>query len=104
MIIMRLMSVHPSKYPFMPENLKLKRAKMFVRLATLLELGQLDDPDKIWNYLDSHMIEDDLEYMTIEELILMRSKGFVDDSKIYDLFPEEFDYLDGIPVLMWDEL
>jgi hypothetical protein len=42
--------------------------------------------------------------MTIEELILMRSKGFVDDSKIYDLFPEEFDYLDGIPVLIWDVL
>jgi hypothetical protein len=101
---MRLMSVSESRYHYLPDEIKLKRAKMFVKLATLLELGQLDDPDKIWNYLDSHMIEDDLEYMTIEELILMRSKGFVDDSKIYDLFPEEFDYLDGIPVLMWDVL
>jgi hypothetical protein len=98
------MSVSESRYHYLPDKIKLKRAKMFVKLATLLEMGQLENPDKIWNYIDSHMIEDDLEYMTIEELILMRSKGFVDDSKIYDLFPEEFDYLDGIPVLMWDEL
>lgn len=101
---MRLMSVSESRYHYLPDKIKLKRAKMFVKLATLLEMGQLENPDKIWNYIDSHMIEDDLEYMTIEELILMRSKGFVADSKIYDLFPEEFDYLDGIPVLMWDEL
>jgi hypothetical protein len=98
------MSVSESRYHYLPDKIKLKRAKMFVKLATLLEMGQLENPDKIWNYIDSHMIEDDLEYMTIEELILMRSKGFVDDSKIYDLFPEEFDFLEGIPVLMWDEL
>jgi hypothetical protein len=98
------MSVSESRYHYLPDKIKLKRAKMFVKLATLLEMGQLENPDKIWNYIDSHMIEDDLEYMTIEELILMRSKGFVDDSKIYDLFPEEFDYLDGIPVLIWDVL
>jgi hypothetical protein len=98
------MSVSESRYHYLPDKIKLKRAKMFVKLATLLEMGQLENPDKIWNYIDSHMMEDDLEYMTIEELILMRSKGFVDDSKIYDLFPEEFDFLEGIPVLMWDEL
>jgi hypothetical protein len=98
------MSVSESRYHYLPDKIKLKRAKMFVKLATLLEMGQLENPDKIWNYIDSYMIEDDLEYMTIEELILMRSKGFVDDSKIYDLFPEEFDYLDGIPVLIWDVL
>jgi hypothetical protein len=98
------MSVSESRYHYLPDKIKLKRAKMFVKLATLLEMGQLENPDKIWNYIDSYMIEDDLEYMTIEELILMRSKGFVDDSKIYDLFPEEFDFLEGIPVLMWDVL
>ena len=50
------------------------------------------------------MLEDDFEYMTIEELILLRGLGFLDNSKIYELFPEEFDFLEGIPVLMWDEL
>jgi hypothetical protein len=42
--------------------------------------------------------------MSIEDLILLRGQGFLDNSKLYELFPEEFDYLDGIPVLMWDQL
>jgi hypothetical protein len=101
---MRLMSLNEKYYDSLPDKFKLKRAKMFVKLVTILECGMCDKPDKIRDYVEIHMTEDDFEYMTIEDLLLLRCQGLIDDSKIYDLFPEEFDYLDGVPVLMFDEL
>lgn len=101
---MRILSVPENRYDGLAEKVKIKRAKLFVKLITKLELEVLYNPDKIRDYIEIHMIEDDFEYMSIEELLLLRCQGFLDNSKIYELFPEEFDYLDGIPVLMWDQL
>jgi len=103
---MRLMSVPESKYHYLPAKIKLKRAKMFVKLGIILDLNIFLNSNlkKVIDYMELHMLEDDFEYMTIEELILLRGLGFLDNSKIYELFPEEFDFLEGIPVLMWDEL
>lgn len=36
---MRLMSVPESKYHYLPAKLKLKRAKMFVKLGIILDLN-----------------------------------------------------------------
>lgn len=101
---MRLLSITDNNYNSLPPNLKIKRAKLFVKLVTLLELETLYRPDKIRDFIDLHMLEDDYEYMTIEELLLLRGQRFLDNSNIYELFPEEFDYLDGVPVLIWDQL
>jgi hypothetical protein len=98
------MSLHEKYYYNLPERLKFKRAKMFVKLVTILELVGFDNLDKVREYIDIHILEEDFEYMTIEDLLLLRGHGFLDNSKIYELFPEEFDYLDGVPVLMWDQL
>lgn len=103
---MRLLNIHETQYSNLPINLKIKRAKLFVKLATILDLNIFHNSDleKIKVFIEIHMLEDDFEYMNIEELILLRGLGFLDNSKIYELFNEEFDYLEGIPVLMWDEL
>lgn len=101
---MRLLSLDENKYDNLTPKFKAKRAKIFIKLSLVLELGIFHDPDKIRDFIEIHILEDDLEYMTIEDLILLRCNGFIDNSKIYELFPEEFDYLDGIPVLMWDQL
>lgn len=101
---MRLLSIPENRYNSLPENLKIKRAKLFVKLTMIIEGGVFYNLGKIRDFVELHMIEDDFEYMTIEELILFRGLGFLDNSKIYELFPEEFDYLEGIPVLMWDQL
>lgn len=101
---MRILSVPENQYGNLAENLKIKRAKMFIKLITMLDLEYLYNPDKIRDFVEIHMIEDDYEYMTIEELLLLRGQRFLDNSKIYELFPEEFDYFDGVPVLMWDQL
>ena len=101
---MRLLSIPHSKYPLLLTNLKMKRSKLFVKIITILELNKGRDIDKVRNYIENHMIEDDLEYMNIEELILLRDNGVVGYEKIFELFPEEFDFLDGVPVLMVDDL
>lgn len=101
---MRLLSLDGNRYNILSSKLKFKRAKLFVKLVTILELSVFHDLEKIKDFVDIHILEDDFEYMTIEDLILLRCHGFLDNSKIYELFPEEFDYLDGIPVLMWDQL
>lgn len=103
---MRLLSVPENQYGNLPENHKIKRVKLFVKLATILDQNIFHnlDLEKIKYYIENRILEDDFEYMNIEELLLLRGLGFLDDSKIYELFPEEFDYLDGIPVLMWDQL
>jgi|WetSurMetagenome_2_1015567.scaffolds.fasta_scaffold1555878_1 hypothetical protein len=101
---MRLMSLPEKYYYYLPKKKKLIRAKMFVKLATILEFGNFRNPDKIEKYIKLNLLEDDFEYMTIEELLLLRDHRLIGNSHIYELFPEEFDYLDGIPVLMWDEL
>jgi len=100
----KLLSIDTNKYDLLPEQFKVKRSKLFLKLVMVLENEIFHNPDKIREFLDIHMIEEDFEYMSIEELILLRCQGFLDNSKIYDLFPEEFDYLEGIPVLMWDQL
>lgn len=101
---MRFLSIDENKYNSLPQKLKLKRAKMFVKLTFILERGLFYNLGKVRDFVEIHMLEDDFEYMTIEELILLRGQGFIDNSKIYELFPEEFDYLEGIPFLMWDQL
>ena len=101
---MRILSVPENRYGGLPEKVKIKRAKLFVKLVTMLELEVLYNPDKIRDYVEIHMLEDDFDYMSIEEVLLLRCQGFIDNSKIYELYPEEFDYLEGVPVLMWDEL
>lgn len=101
---MRILSVHEKQYYLLPTKIKIKRAKRFVKLVTLLELEVLYNPEKIRDYIENHLLEDDFEYMSVEELLLFRCQGFIDNSKIYELFPEEFDYLEGIPVLIWDQL
>lgn len=101
---MRLLSVDENNYNSLPMKAKVKRAKLFIKLVTMLELEVLYNPDKIRDFVEIRMLEDDFEYMTIEELLLLRCQGFIDNSKIYELFPEEFESLDGTPVLMWDQL
>ena len=101
---MRLLSIDENKYNSLPSKLKLKRAKMFVKLTFILECGLFYNLEKVRDFVEIHMLEDDFEYMTIEELLMLRGQGFIDNSKIYELFPEEFDYLEGIPVFMWDQL
>ena len=101
---MRILSVPENRYDNLPEKIKIKRAKLLVKLVTMLELEVLYNPDKIRDYVEIHILEDDFDYMSIEEVLLLRCQGFLDNSKIYELYPEEFDYLEGIPVLMWDEL
>lgn len=103
-ISMRLLSIDKNRYYKLPPKLKIKRSKLFVKLSNILELGFFHNPDNIRDFMERHILEDDFEYMTIEELVLLRDQGFIDNSIIYELFPEEFDYLDGIPVLMWDQL
>ena len=101
---MRLLSINEDYYNSLPAKCKLKRAKLFVKLATILEMGVIYNPDKIRYFIEDHILDDDFEFMNTEDLLLMRCQGFLDNSKILELFPEEFDYLDGIPVLIWDEL
>ncbi|WP_048180596.1 hypothetical protein [Methanosarcina siciliae] len=101
---MRLLSVDENHYDSLPVKSKVKRAKMFVKLITILEISYFHNLEKVRDFVEIRMIEDDFEYMTIEELIILRDHGFLDNSKIYELFPEEFDYLEGVPVLMWDQL
>lgn len=99
-----MLSIDENRYDSLPAKTKAKRAKMFVKLITILEVSHFYNLEKVRDYVETHIQEDDFEYMTIEELILLRGQGFIDNSKIYELFPEEFDYLEGIPVLMWDQL
>jgi hypothetical protein len=98
------LSLDENRYNSLSTKLKIKRAKLFLKLSTIVELNTYHNLEKVRDYIENHILEDDFEYMSIEDLILLRGQGFLDNSKLYELFPEEFDYLDGIPVLMWDQL